>query len=85
MGNQSFAYTLAFARGSHVHLDGRADRKLHDSRDSQVQASSFSSTDGTNVPGDNTTFGLQTETTSDTNGGYDLGFSSEAITSFIRM
>jgi hypothetical protein len=44
---------------------------------SQIQASSFNSTGGKNIPGDNTTFGLQTEYTSDTNAGYDVGFSSD--------
>jgi beta-glucosidase len=43
----------------------------------QIQASSFSTTGGQNLPGDNTTFGLQTENTSDLDGGYDVAFASD--------
>jgi len=43
----------------------------------QIQASSFNSTGGKNILGDNTTFGLQTENTLDLDGGYDVGFASD--------
>jgi glucosylceramidase len=44
---------------------------------SQIQASSFNSTAGNNTPGNYQTWGLETELTSDTNGGYDVGFASD--------
>jgi hypothetical protein len=51
---------------------------------SQIQASSFNSTDGKRTAGDNTTFGLQTEPTSDSNGGYDIGFATDGDYSVYR-
>jgi len=75
-GNQSFAYTLLSLAGATFTWTG-AQGSYTTPATSQIQASSFNSTGGNNVLGDNTTFGLQTETTSDTNGGYDLGFSSD--------
>jgi glucosylceramidase len=76
-GTQSFAYTLPALSGATFTWAGTQSGSSPMASTSQIQASSFSSTSGKNVLGDNTTFGLQTETTSDTNGGYDLGFSSD--------
>lgn len=76
-GNQSFAYTLPSLAGATFTWSGTQSGGYTTPATSQIQASSFNSTAGKNVPGDNTTFGLQTETTSDANGGYDLGFSSD--------
>jgi glucosylceramidase len=76
-GNQSFAYTLPSLAGATFTWSGTQGGSYATPATSQIQASSFNSTAGKNVLGDNTTFGLQTETTSDTNGGYNLGFSSD--------
>jgi glucosylceramidase len=76
-GNQSFAYTLPSLAGATFTWSGTQSGSYTTAATSQTQASSFNSTSGKNVLGDNTTFGLQTEATSDTNGGYDLGFSSD--------
>ncbi len=75
-GTQSFAYTLPSLAGATFAWSGAQSGSYKTPANVQIQASSFNSTGGKNVLGDNTTFGLQTETTSDTNGGYDLGFSS---------
>jgi glucosylceramidase len=75
-GTQSFAYTLPSLAGATFTWTG-VQGSYTTPATSQIQASSFKSTGGNNTLGDNTTFGLQTETTSDTNGGYDLGFSSD--------
>jgi glucosylceramidase len=76
-GSQSFAYTLPSLAGATFTWAGTQSGSYTTTATSQTQASSFNSTGGKNTVGDNTTFGLQTETTSDTNGGYDLGFSSD--------
>jgi glucosylceramidase len=76
-GNQSFAYTLPSLAGATFTWTGTQSGGYTTAATSQIQASSFNSTGGKNTLGDNTTFGLQTETTSDTNGGYDVGFSSD--------
>jgi len=76
-GSQSFAYTLPSLAGATFTWAGTQSGSYTVAAQSQIQASSFNSTGGKNIVGDNTTFGLQTETTSDTNGGYDLGFSSD--------
>jgi glucosylceramidase len=76
-GTQSFAYTLPALSGATFAWSGTQSGSSPIPATSQIQASSYSSTGGKNILGDNTTFGLQTETTSDTNGGYDLGFSSD--------
>jgi glucosylceramidase len=75
-GTQSFAYTLPSLAGATFTWTG-AQGSYKTPATSQIQASSFNSTGGNKTLGDNTTFGLQTETTSDTNGGYDVGFSSD--------
>jgi hypothetical protein len=79
-GNQSFAYTLPSLAGATftwagAQSGGTPPYKIPAT--SQIQASSYSSTGGNNTLGDNTTFGLQTETTGDANGGYDVGFSTD--------
>ena len=76
-GNQSFAYTLPSLAGGTFTWAGAQAGNYTVLATSQIQASSFNSTGGKDIPGDNTTFGLQTESTSDTDGGYDLGFSSD--------
>jgi glucosylceramidase len=75
-GNQSFAYTLPALAGATFTWAGTQSGSYTSAATSQIQASSFNSTGGNNTLGDNTTFGLQTESTQDANGGYDLGFSS---------
>jgi glucosylceramidase len=76
-GTQSFAYTLPSLAGATFAWSSAQSGSYKTPANLQIQASSFNSTGGKNVLGDNTTFGLETETTSDTNGGYDLGFSSD--------
>jgi hypothetical protein len=76
-GNQSFAYTLPSLAGATFTWTGAQTGSYTVDARSQIQASSFNSTAGKNTPGDNTTFGLETENTSDINGGYDVGFSGD--------
>jgi glucosylceramidase len=76
-GNQSFAYTLPSLAGATFTWTGTQSGSYKIPATSQIQTSSFNSTGGKNTLGDNTTFGLQTETTQDANGGYDLGTSSD--------
>ena len=76
-GNQSFAYTLPALSGATFAWSGAQGGGYAISATSQIQASSFNSTSGKKVSGDNTTFGLQTEATTDTNGGYDAGWASD--------
>jgi glucosylceramidase len=76
-GNQSFAYTLPSLAGATFTWTGAQSGGYKTPATSQIQASSFNSTSGKSIPGDNTTFGLQTETTQDANGGYDVGSSSD--------
>ena len=75
-GSQSFTYALPSLAGATFTWMGNQSGSYTVSATSQIQASSFNSTAGNDVIEDNTTFGLQTESTSDTNGGYDVGFSS---------
>jgi glucosylceramidase len=76
-GTQSFAYTLPSLAGATFTWAGTQTGSYKTAATSQIQASSFNSTGGNNTLGVNTTFGLQTESTQDANGGYDLGFSSD--------
>jgi len=76
-GNQSFAYTLPSLAGATFTWSSAQSGSYTTPATSQIQASSFNSTGGKNTLGDNTTFGLQTESTQDVNGGYDVGFSSD--------
>jgi glucosylceramidase len=76
-GNQLLNYTLPSLAGATFTWAGNQGGSYTVSATSQIQASSFNSTAGNNVPGDNTTFGLQTENTSDANRGYDVGFAND--------
>src|SRR5260370_28466131 len=76
-GSQSFTYALPSLAGATFTWMGNQSGSYTVSATSQIQASSFNSTACNDVIGDNTTFGLQTESTSDTNGSYDVGFSSD--------
>jgi glucosylceramidase len=76
-GTQSFAYTLPSLAGATFIWAGAQSGRDTINAKNQIQASSFHDSSGPNIAGDNTTFGLQAEYTSDTNGGYDVGFSSD--------
>jgi glucosylceramidase len=76
-GNQSLGYTLPSLAGATFTWTGIQSGSYAVTATSQIQASSFNSTAGNNVPGDSTTFGLQTENTSDIDRGYDLGFAGD--------
>jgi len=65
-GNQSFAYTLASLAGATFTWTGVQSGGYTVDATSQIQASSF-----------NAIFGLETETTTDTLGGYDLGYAND--------
>ena len=75
-GNQSFAYTLPSLAGATFTWSGTQSGNYSVKATSQIQASSFNSTGGTNSSTDLTTYGLETESTSDTNGGYDVAYST---------
>src|SRR5215469_5665095 len=75
-GNQSFAYTLPSLAGVTFTWTGTQTGNSLVPATSQIQGSSFNRTAGTNDPADPTTYGLETETTSDTNGGYDVGYAT---------
>jgi glucosylceramidase len=78
-GTQSFTYTLPSLGGATFTWAGTQSAQTPAytvSAVSQIQASSFNSTAGNNTPGNYLTWGLETELTSDTNGGYDVGFAS---------
>lgn len=64
-GTQSFTYTLPALAAATFTWAGTQSGSYAASATSQIQASSF-----------NLVWGLQTEVTSDTNGGYDLGYAS---------
>jgi len=79
-GTQSFTYTLPSLAGATFTWAGTQSAETPAytvSAVSQIQASSFNSTAGNNTPGNYLTWGLETELTSDTNGGYDVGFASD--------
>ncbi|MGB6429079.1 MAG: carbohydrate-binding protein [Candidatus Acidiferrales bacterium] len=79
-GAQSFSYTLPSLAGATFTWAGTQSAETPAytvSAASQIQASSFNSTAGNNTPGNYLTWGLETEVTSDTNGGYDVGFASD--------
>ena len=75
-GYQSFAYTLPSFAGATFTWAGAQSGNYAVKATSQIQASSFSSTGGTDSSADVTTYGLETETTSDINGGYDVAYST---------
>src|ERR1019366_4535372 len=64
-GNKTFSYTLAPYSGATFTWTGTQSGGCQFPAALQLQASSF-----------NTTFGLQTETTTDTLGGYDVGYAA---------
>jgi glucosylceramidase len=79
-GTQSFTYTLPALAAATFTWSGTQSSGTPAytvSATSQIQASSFNSSAGNNTPGNYLTWGLATELTSDTNGGYDVGFSSD--------
>jgi glucosylceramidase len=79
-GTQTFTYTLpslAAATFTWGGTQAAGTPAYTVSAKSQIQASSFNSTAGNNTPGNYQTWGLETELTSDTNGGYDVGFASD--------
>jgi len=79
-GTQSFTYTLPSLAGATFTWAGTQSSQTPAytvSAVSQIQASSFNRTAGNNTPGNYLTWGLETELTSDTNGGYDVGFASD--------
>jgi glucosylceramidase len=78
-GTQSFTYTLpALAAATFTWRGTQSGTPAYTvSAKSQIMASSFNSTAGNNTTGNYLTWGLETELTSDTNGGYDVGFSND--------
>jgi O-glycosyl hydrolase len=79
-GTQSFLYTLPALAGATFTWSGTQSAGTPAytvSAKAQILASSFNSTAGNNTPGNYQSWGLETELTSDTNGGYDVGFSSD--------
>jgi O-glycosyl hydrolase len=79
-GTQSFTYTLAALEGATFTWSGTQSAGTPAytvAATSQIFASSFNSTAGNNTPGNYLTWGLETELTADTNGGYDVGYASD--------
>ena len=76
-GTQSFTYTLPALAAATFTWSGTQGAGYTISAKSQIQASSFNSTAGNSTPGNYQTWGLETELTSDTDGGYDVGFASD--------
>jgi len=79
-GTQTFTYTLpslAAATFTWSGTQAAGTPAYTVSAKSQIQASSFNSTAGNNTPGNFQTWGLETELTTDTGGGYDVGFASD--------
>lgn len=79
-GTQSFTYTLPGLAAATFHWSGTQSSGTPAytvSAKSQIQASSFNSTAGDSTPGSYQTWGLETELTADTGGGYDVGFASD--------
>jgi glucosylceramidase len=76
-GTQSFSYTLPALGGATFTWTGTQNGGYTVSAKSQIQASSFSSTSGLQIPSDLQSWGLRTEVTTDTDGGYDVGFADD--------
>jgi glucosylceramidase len=78
-GTQSFTYTLPSLAAATFYWSGTqtGTPAYTVSATSQIMASSFNSTAGENTPGNYGTWGLSTELTSDTGGGYDVGYSND--------
>jgi glucosylceramidase len=72
-GTQSVSYTLAAGAGATFHWSGAQSGSYKLDAKSQIQASSYS-----------TAAGLQTELTSDANGGYDLGYAADGGTALYK-
>jgi glucosylceramidase len=78
--SQSFTYTLPALAAATFTWSGAQSAgtpAFTVSAKSQIQASSFNSTAGNNTPGNYQTWGLETELTTDTDGGYDVGYASD--------
>jgi Carbohydrate binding module (family 6) len=78
--SQSFTYTLPSLAAATFIWSGTQSSGVPAytvSAKSQIQASSFNCTAGNNTPGNYQTWGLETELTSDTDDGYDVGFASD--------
>jgi O-glycosyl hydrolase len=78
--SQSFTYTLPALAAATFTWSGTQSAGTPANTvnaKSQIQASSFNSTAGNNTPGNYQTWGLQTELTTDTDGGYDVGYASD--------
>ncbi len=79
-GAQSFTYTLpalAAATFTWSGIQSAGTPAYTVSAKSQIQASSFNSTAGNNTPASYVTWGVETELTSDTQGGYDVGYAND--------
>jgi glucosylceramidase len=79
-GTQSFTYTLPSLAAATFYWSGTQSGgppAYTVSATSQIFASSFNSTAGNNTPGNYVTWGLSTELTSDTGGGYDVGYAND--------
>jgi glucosylceramidase len=76
-GAQSFTYTLPALAAATFAWSGTQGASYTVSAKSRIQASSFNNTAGNNTPRKYQTWGLETELTSDTDGGYDVGFASD--------
>ena len=76
-GTQSFTYTLPALAAATFTWSGAQGAGYTISAKSQIEASSFNSTAGNSTPGNYQTWGLETEGTADTDGGYDVGFASD--------
>jgi glucosylceramidase len=79
-GTQSFTYTLPSLAAATFTWSGTQSAGTPAytvGATSQILASSFNTTAGDNTAGNYLTWGLETELTSDTNGGYDVGYSND--------
>jgi len=79
-GAQSFTYTLPALAGATftwVGTQSAGSPAYTVSAKSQIQGSSFNSTAGDNTPRNYLNWGLETELTSDTGGGYDVGYAND--------
>jgi glucosylceramidase len=82
-GTQSFTYTLPALSGATFNWSGSQSGSYSVSAKSQIQASSFNDTSGLSPSGLDG-WGFQTENTSDTNAGYDVGFSADGAYALYR-
>lgn len=82
-GTQSFTYTLPALSGATFTWSGSQSGGYTVDARSKIQASSLNDTSGL-LPSGLDGWGLQTENTSDTNAGYDLGFSADGAYALYR-